>query len=221
STSTEPPVAGVRMSRSAIRHLLPGRGARAAPGASTRGDRAGRGLCGGSPRHRPRSRPVDGYRIACRARRGRTSHGRREVAPRAARPTALGGPADPDRGAAPRETLRHSEACCTTRRPTATPERGADRVDLSTRAVVTACLAAGVAVAAFFGPLALAAASGALALVVAIGWPRLLDVPVHGGTRVVVAIAGLGAVGATAATHGEPALRHLPVVLALAVVLAF
>ncbi|CPU66912.1 Uncharacterised protein [Mycobacteroides abscessus] len=31
STSTEPPVAGVRMSRSAIRHLLPGRGARAAP----------------------------------------------------------------------------------------------------------------------------------------------------------------------------------------------
>jgi hypothetical protein len=94
-------------------------------------------------------------------------------------------------------------------------------VDLSTRAVVTACLAAGIAVAAFFGPLPLAAASGALALIVAIGWPRLLDIPVHGGTRVVIAIAGLGAVGATYATHGEPALRHLPVVLALAVVLAF
>ncbi len=94
-------------------------------------------------------------------------------------------------------------------------------MDLSTRAVVTACLAAVVAVAAFFGPLPLTIASGALALGVAIGWPRLLDIPVHGGTRVVIAIAGLGAVAATAATHGEPALRHLPVVLALSVVLAF
>nr|WP_194720171.1 hypothetical protein [Cellulosimicrobium arenosum] len=82
-------------------------------------------------------------------------------------------------------------------------------------------MAAGVAVAAYFGPVPLAAAAAALALVVAVGWPRLLDVPVHGGTRVVVALAGLGAVGATAATRGEPALRHLPVVLALAVVLAF
>ncbi len=94
-------------------------------------------------------------------------------------------------------------------------------MDLSTRAVVTACLAAVVAVAAFFGPLPLTIASGALALSVAIGWPRLLDIPVHGGTRVVIAIAGLGAVAATAATRGEPALRHLPVVLALSVVLAF
>ncbi|MCB7136289.1 hypothetical protein [Cellulosimicrobium marinum] len=94
-------------------------------------------------------------------------------------------------------------------------------MDLSTRSVVTACLAAGVAVAAFFGPLPLAAASAALALIVAIGWPRLLDIPVHGGTRIVIGLAGVGAVAATAATRGEPALRHLPVVLALAVVLAF
>src|SRR6478735_1595790 len=78
-----------------------------------------------------------------------------------------------------------------------------------------------MAVAAFFGPLPLTLASAALALVVAIGWPRLLDIPVHGGTRVVIGIAGVGAVAATAATPGEPALRYLPVVLALSIVLAF
>ncbi|MFC8922607.1 hypothetical protein [Cellulosimicrobium sp. NPDC057127] len=94
-------------------------------------------------------------------------------------------------------------------------------MDLSTRAVVTACLAAAVAVAAFFGQLPLTVAAGALALAVAVGWPRLLDIPVHGGTRIVIAIAGVGAVAATAATPGEPALRHLPVVLALSIVLAF
>jgi hypothetical protein len=94
-------------------------------------------------------------------------------------------------------------------------------VDLSTRSVVTACLAAAVAVAAFFGPVTLGVAAGALAVVVAVGWPRLLDIPVHGGTRIVIGIAGVGAVVAAAATPGEPALRHLPVVLALAVVLAF
>ncbi|WP_255371936.1 hypothetical protein [Cellulosimicrobium sp. CUA-896] len=94
-------------------------------------------------------------------------------------------------------------------------------MDLSTRAVVTACLAAAMAVAAFFGPLPLTLAAGALALAVAVGWPRLLDIPVHGGTRIVIAIAGVGAVAATAVTQGEPALRHLPVVLALSIVLAF
>ncbi|WP_265522921.1 hypothetical protein [Oerskovia flava] len=94
-------------------------------------------------------------------------------------------------------------------------------MDLSTRAVATACVAAAVAVAAFFGPLTLTLAAGALALLVAIGWPSLLDHPAPGGSRLVVALAGLGAVAATGATQGEPALRNLPLVLAMAVVLAF
>lgn len=94
-------------------------------------------------------------------------------------------------------------------------------MDLATRSVITACLAAAVAVAAFFGTLQLAVASAALALVVAVGWPTLLELPRGGGARVVVGMAGVGAVATTYATPGEPVLRYLPIVLAMAVVLAF
>ncbi len=94
-------------------------------------------------------------------------------------------------------------------------------MDLSTRAVVSACFAAVIAVAAYFGVFPLAIAAGALAVVVAGGWPALLRLPAYGGARVVVAVAGVGAVATAYATQGEPALRQLPIVLAMAVVLAF
>src|SRR5690606_28169391 len=55
----------------------------------------------------------------------------------------------------------------------------------------------------------------------ALGWAPLLRLPARGGTTVVVAIAGLGGVAVAYATRGEPVLRHLPVVIAMALVLAF
>ncbi|KAJ8143274.1 hypothetical protein OY671_003592 [Metschnikowia pulcherrima] len=200
------------MSRSAIRHLLPGRGARAAPPGVDAWRPGGTDLYGA--RHVVGH--VRGPWTVTVSRAGR-AHG----ACLTSRASALPGRPLVRRPPGRRPAVDREPACCTTRRPPATPERGGDRVDLSTRAVVTACSAAVVAVAAFFGPSPLTIASGASASGVAIGWPRSLDIPVHGGTRVVIAIAGLGAVAATAATHGEPASRHSPVVLALSVVLAF
>ncbi|MHA7133651.1 hypothetical protein [Oerskovia turbata] len=92
---------------------------------------------------------------------------------------------------------------------------------LSSRAVATSVVAAAVAAAAFFGLLPLTIAAGALAVLVAIGWPALLDQPAPGGSGLVIGLTGVGAVGAVAATEGEPALRNLPIVLAMGVVLAF
>lgn len=91
----------------------------------------------------------------------------------------------------------------------------------SSRAVAAACAATIVAAAAYLGLVPLAAAAGLLAVGVAVGWPSLLNQPAPGGSRLVIGLAGVGAVGVVAATDGEPALRHLPVVLAMAIVLAF
>ncbi|WP_125776336.1 hypothetical protein [Antribacter gilvus] len=94
-------------------------------------------------------------------------------------------------------------------------------MSVSTRAVVTAALAAGVAAAAFVSTLALAGAAVALVVLLALGWPGLLRLPAEGGTRLVVMLSGIGSVAVAYATPGEPVLRYLPMVLAAGMVLAF
>ena len=103
-------------------------------------------------------------------------------------------------------------------------------MDVSTRAVVTAAVAALVAVAAFLGELPATERLGELpvvgvalllTLVLAIGWPVLLELPSVLGSAVVIALGGAGAVIAVTATRGQPFLRELPVVVALSVLLAF
>lgn len=94
-------------------------------------------------------------------------------------------------------------------------------MDVSTRAVLTSAAAALVAVAAFLGELPLAGAALVLGLVFAAGWPRLLGLPSPLGAGVVVALGAAGAIMAVTLTRGAPFLRDLPLVLALAVLLAF
>ncbi len=92
---------------------------------------------------------------------------------------------------------------------------------VTTRAVLTSVLAAAVAAAAYLGEDAVAAAAGVLVLLLAAGWASLLRLPAPGGATVVVGLAGLGGVAVAWATRGEPVLRHLPLVIAMALVLAF
>ena len=94
-------------------------------------------------------------------------------------------------------------------------------MSVETRSVVTAVLAAVVAVAGFVGVLPLAAVSGLLVLVLALGWPGLAALPFTPGAGAVVALGGLGSVAAVTFTPTQPYLQHLAVVLAGAVVLAF
>lgn len=103
-------------------------------------------------------------------------------------------------------------------------------MEVSTRAVLTAALAALMAVASFavgqpaldgVGELPVVVASVLLALAIAAGWPLLLGLPNVLGSAVVIALGGAGAVVAVTATRGHPLLRELPIVVALAVLLAF
>ncbi|MGY4645134.1 hypothetical protein [Cellulomonas sp. URHB0016] len=94
-------------------------------------------------------------------------------------------------------------------------------MQLATRAVVTAVLAALVAVAGYFGGIYVAGAAGLLALLFAIGWPTLAGLPFRPGSAAVIALGGLGAVAVVHLVLGEPYLRDLPVVLAGAIGLAF
>lgn len=94
-------------------------------------------------------------------------------------------------------------------------------MSVSTRAVLTAVVAALVAVAAYLGEPALVAVAGVLALLVAVGWPLLVAAPAPRGMGVVVGLGGLAGVVAVALTDDEPFLRELPEVLALSVLLAF
>ncbi|PZR51655.1 hypothetical protein DNL40_15415 [Xylanimonas oleitrophica] len=94
-------------------------------------------------------------------------------------------------------------------------------MSLSTRAVTTAVLAAAVAAGAYAGTLWLTGVVTVLVVLLALGWAPLLRVPAPGGTTFVVAAAGVAAVGVAWATQGEPVLRHLPIVVAMALVLAF
>lgn len=94
-------------------------------------------------------------------------------------------------------------------------------MDVSTRAVATAAVAAAVAATAFVGELPLIVLAGVLVVAVAVGWPSLVSLPVRLGPSVVIGLGGIGAVAAITATEGEPFLRELPLVFALAIVLSF
>jgi hypothetical protein len=94
-------------------------------------------------------------------------------------------------------------------------------VTVTTRAVTTAALAALVAAAAYLGPLWTTAAAAGLVVLVAVGWAALLRLPADGATVLVVLLGGLGGVAAAWATVDEPVLRHVPVVIAMALVLSF
>ncbi len=94
-------------------------------------------------------------------------------------------------------------------------------VTLSTRAVTTAVLAAAVAGAAYLGTLPLVGVVALLVVLLVLGWSRLTGSPAPGGATVVVLAAGVGAALIAWKTEGEPVLRHLPIVIAMALVLAF
>lgn len=103
-------------------------------------------------------------------------------------------------------------------------------MEVSTRAVLTAVLAAVMAVTSYVvglpelsgaGELPVVVAAAFLALAIAAGWPILLNLPNLLGSSVVIALGGAGAVVAVAATKGAPWLRELPIVVALAILLAF
>lgn len=99
-------------------------------------------------------------------------------------------------------------------------------MQLSSRAVSTAVLAALVAVAGYlgetsYGELPLVGVVGALAIAFAFGWPVLVNLPSRPGSTAVIALGGVGAVWAVYRTVGEPLLRDLPVVFAFAILLAF
>lgn len=87
--------------------------------------------------------------------------------------------------------------------------------------MTTAVLSAAVAGAAYFGELPLVGVIAVLVVLLAVGWSSLLDLPAPGGTTIVVLGAGLGAAVVAWRTQGEPVLRHLPIVVAMALVLAF
>jgi hypothetical protein len=94
-------------------------------------------------------------------------------------------------------------------------------VSQATRSVVTAVLAALVAVMGIFGLLPLAGVSVAVAVTFAVGWPALADLPDRAGSSVVIALTGIGGVGAVYATGIRPDLRAVGIVVSAAVLLTF
>lgn len=94
-------------------------------------------------------------------------------------------------------------------------------MNLSTRAVATACAAAAIAGGVFLGEWGLLAVLVALVVAFAAGWAPLLGLPAPGGTFFVVLLPGLGALAAVHVTTTEPWLRYLPLVLAMGLLLSF
>ena len=94
-------------------------------------------------------------------------------------------------------------------------------MNLSTRAVASACAAAAIAGGAYLGAVPLLVVVGVLVILFAAGWAPLLGLPVPGGTFFVVALPGLGALAAAQVTQTEPWLANLPLVVAMGVLLAF
>lgn len=92
---------------------------------------------------------------------------------------------------------------------------------VTTRSVLSAAAAALVAGAGVLGEPWVTLAALAVALGFAVGWPTLLRLPAPQGSAVVVALGGGGGVLAVSLTRGDPVLRGLPEVVALAVLLAF
>lgn len=95
------------------------------------------------------------------------------------------------------------------------------RVDVATRAVLAALGAALLAVAGYLGEVPLVGVAIVLTLTFAVGWPLLLTLPNPLGSGTVIALSGVGTVLAAYATRGQPLLRDVPIVLALAVLFAF
>lgn len=104
-------------------------------------------------------------------------------------------------------------------------------MQVSTRAVTTAALAALVAVAGYVSDptvldvpyvvYALPAVVALLTLAFAFGWPVLAQLPSRPGSTVVIALCGVGAVAVVQRTTDEPYLRGVPIVFAFSVLLAF
>lgn len=94
-------------------------------------------------------------------------------------------------------------------------------MSVETRSVLTAVLAAVVAVAGYLDVLPLAAVAALLVLALAAGWPTLAGLPFTPGAGAVVALGGVGSVAAVTFTPQQPYLQHLALVFAGAVVLAF
>ena len=94
-------------------------------------------------------------------------------------------------------------------------------MNLSTRAVASACAAAAIAGGAYLGAVPLLVVIAVLVILFAAGWAPLLGLPVPGGTFFVVALPGLGALAAAQVTVSEPWLSNLPLVVAMGVLLAF
>ena len=94
-------------------------------------------------------------------------------------------------------------------------------MQLATRAVVTAALAAVVAVAGYVGGLPVTVVAALLAIAFAVGWPSLASLPFKPGSAAVIGIGGVGAVLAVHAVLDQPYLRYLPVVFATTILLAF
>ncbi|WP_029289316.1 hypothetical protein [Cellulomonas sp. HZM] len=94
-------------------------------------------------------------------------------------------------------------------------------MQLATRAVVTAALAALVAVAGYVGGLPVSIAAALLTLLLAAGWPALMGLPARLGSSIVIGLGGVAAVVAVDRTPDQPYLRYLPVVFAAAILLAF
>lgn len=90
---------------------------------------------------------------------------------------------------------------------------------LATRSVVTAALAAAVALAGYLHPVALLALTAVLVLLVAVGWPELASLPAREGSGAVVALTGLGAVAAVRYTG--TGLSGLAVVTACGLLVSF
>jgi hypothetical protein len=91
----------------------------------------------------------------------------------------------------------------------------------TTRSLATTCVATIVAVTAYFGTVPLTGVVVVLVAATAVGWSALLHLHARAASGIVVGLVGLGSVATVAATGGEPVLRHLPVVVAMGILLAF
>lgn len=87
------------------------------------------------------------------------------------------------------------------------------------RAIGTAVVAVLLAVAAFGGAIALLLATGILIAAFSYGWPTMLDLPWLWGSRIVLALTGVGTL-MTAYTL-ESGIAALPFVIAVGLIMAF
>lgn len=93
--------------------------------------------------------------------------------------------------------------------------------DRQSRAITTTLAATVLAGAALLGARALLIALVVLVVAIAVGWPKLLDIPAWPVTSVILGAAGLGALAIVSAVNTSPYLRDLPMVIALALLFVF